>query len=98
MWPRERRAQGIDHPTPKPLELIVNSLHYWSRPEDIIFDPWCGSGTHLVAALRTGHRCIGIDIDERWVRGSIERLEAEDRLSSVMARRDGQGALFDVGK
>lgn len=96
MWPRERRALGIEHPTPKPVELLARSMLYWTRPDDVIFDPFCGSGSHLVAALRCGRRCIGIDIDERWVRDSTEWLESEEKQSSVMAQRTGQGALFGV--
>jgi hypothetical protein len=94
MWPRERRAEGIEHPTPKPVELLAKCLTYWSRPDDVIFDPYCGSGSHLVAALRVGRRCIGVDIDERWVRDSIERLTAEEKSSSVMSLRDGQIPIF----
>ena len=49
----------------------------------------------LVAAIRNGRRAIGVDIDERWVAASIERLEAEDRHSSLGDVKRGQEALFD---
>jgi DNA modification methylase len=94
MWPRERRAEGVDHPTPKPVPLIAHSLEYWSNPEDVILDPWCGGGSHLIGAIRCGRRCIGIDIDERWVLDSIRRCEAEHRNSSVGDERRGQMPIF----
>lgn len=95
MWPRERRKEGIDHPTPKPLQLLLQTTPYWTRETDVVFDPWCGSGTHLVAAIRNGRRAIGVDIDERWVEASINRLRAEDNNTSIGAEIRGQSALFD---
>lgn len=77
IWPHERRAEGIEHPTPKPVKLLARSLQYWTREDEIVIDPFCGSGSHLVAALRTGRRAIGIDIDERWVKEATRRLLAE---------------------
>lgn len=94
MWPRERRAEGIAHPTPKPVALLARSIPYWTRPEDVIIDPFCGSGSHLIAALRTGHRAIGIDNDERWVAESLRRIEEECHESSLGAANAGQEALF----
>jgi site-specific DNA-methyltransferase (adenine-specific) len=40
-----------------------------------VLDPFCGSGTTLIAALETGRKSIGIEIDERWVEVAIRRLE-----------------------
>lgn len=94
MWPRERRQQGIDHPTPKPVALVASSLEYWSRPDEVIIDPFCGSGSHLVAALRVGRRAIGIDIDPQWVNESTARLKAEECDSSLGESKRGQQSLF----
>lgn len=94
LWPRERRAQGIDHPTPKPVELLVQALKYWTDENDVVIDPFCGSGTHLVAALRLGRRAIGVDIDPQWVESSIARLRAEECYLTLGDQRRGQGSLF----
>lgn len=93
-WPRERRQLGIDHPTPKPERLIRNSLKYWAKENDIILDPFCGSGSHGEAALNIGLRYIGIDCDERWVNDTVERLRSLEHHQTVMAKRLGQGGLF----
>lgn len=94
IWPHERRAAGIEHPTPKPVPLVARSLGYWTREDDVVIDPFCGSGSHLVAALRTGRRAIGIDIDPQWVAESVRRLRAEEQHSTLGADKRGQGALF----
>ena len=94
MWPRERRAEGIEHPTPKPVPLLAASLERWSRPGEIVIDPFCGSGSHLVAALRVGRRAIGIDIDPKWVNESTARLKAEECHSSLGESKRGQQSLF----
>ena len=94
LWPRERRELGIDYPTPKPEPLIRNSLKYWTQEGDIVADWFCGSGTHGEAALKLGRRYIGVDIDQRWVDATIERLRAVESYYSVAAARAGQGGLF----
>jgi 16S rRNA G966 N2-methylase RsmD len=94
LWPSQRRAQGIEHPTPKPVELLCNSLKYWTRQDDVVIDPFCGSGTHLIAALRNGRRCIGIDIDPACVAESVARVRCELADSTLAARKAGQLPLL----
>jgi DNA modification methylase len=42
---------------------------------DTVLDPFCGSGTTLIAALDTGRKAIGIEIDERWIGVAVKRIE-----------------------
>ncbi len=46
-----------------PSELAEAAIRDYSKPGDSIFDPFCGSGTTLVAALSQGRRVVGADID-----------------------------------
>lgn len=96
MWPSDREAVGTDHPTPKPLELYLRALEFWTDADDIVIDPFMGSGTTLIAALRLGRRVIGVDIDERWVNETRARIEAEMKGVSLGDLKRGQGALFDI--
>jgi len=69
------------HPTQKPLALLAQLMGRVKG--DTVLDPFCGSGTTLIAALETGRKAIGIEIDERWVDVAVKRLErwhAQGRL------------------
>ena len=50
------------YPTQKPLELLRRIVTVASAPGDLVVDPFCGSGTTLVAALQLGRRAVGIDL------------------------------------
>ena len=74
-------SKGREHPNQKPVPLVVKLLE--KAPAGAVLDPFCGSGTTLIAALETGRKAIGIEIDERWVDVAIKRLErwhAQGRL------------------
>lgn len=65
------------HPAPFPLALPVRAIYSImdERRGGIVIDPYCGSGTTLVAAKILGHHYIGIDISEEYVNYAIRRLE-----------------------
>ena len=64
------------HPTQKPVNLIEWCLSF--APNALtVCDPYMGSGTTLIAAIRTGRRAIGIEIDERHFRTAVERVKRE---------------------
>ena len=69
------RAHG-SYPTQKPLKLLERIIKACSNPGDLVFDPFCGSGTTLVAALSLGREFVGCDINEEAVRITRERLYA----------------------
>lgn len=63
------------HPTQKPLSLMIWVLENYSKPGDTILDPFMGSGTTGVAAIKTGRNFIGIDKDQRYFDIAQRRLE-----------------------
>ncbi len=63
------------HPTEKPLSLILQILA--AVPGDVVFDPFLGSGTTLVAAKQLGRRAIGIEINEEYCEMAVRRLSQE---------------------
>lgn len=87
--PREYKAQ--EHPTQKPLQVIVWSLSQAVQPVSSILDPFMGSGTTLVAAKLRGCRAIGIEANERYCEIAAKRL-AQGVLALVgdSPRTDGE--------
>jgi DNA modification methylase len=63
------------YPTQKPIVLLERLVAAHSREDDLVLDPYCGSGTTLVAAKRLGRRAIGIDASPEAVRIARERLD-----------------------
>ena len=62
------------YPTQKPVKLLRRIIEASSNPDDVVLDPFCGSGTTLVAAHATGRKWIGIDINEDALTIARERL------------------------
>jgi site-specific DNA-methyltransferase (adenine-specific) len=66
-----------DHPTGKPLEMLLSFVERFTDPGDLILDPYCGSGTTLVAAKLLGRRAIGVELEERYCATTVQRLRQE---------------------
>ena len=68
---------GKQHPTQKPIAVMVWAINHAPKDCRIILDPFMGSGTTLVAAKRLGRKAIGIEIEEKYCEIAAQRLEAE---------------------
>jgi len=86
------------HPTQKPLWLMSELILASSNEDDLILDPFCGSGTTCVAAKKLGRRYIGIDISSDYCAIARKRLEAVDTGVPVKEADNGQMALFNGAK
>lgn len=71
-------ASTKHHPAPFPLELATRLVRMFSFTGDTVLDPFCGSGTTMVAALRTGRNSIGVEIDPEYSRMAARYLKAEN--------------------
>jgi hypothetical protein len=80
--------------TSKPVALMVDLVASFSVPGELVWDPFAGGGTTGVAALRTGRRFMGHEINEALAAQAAERLEAEARGLSLPAAKAGQQALW----
>ena len=63
------------HPTVKPVALVADAIKDCSKQGDIVLDPFCGSGTILIAAERTGRKARALEIDPSYVDVAIRRWE-----------------------
>jgi DNA modification methylase len=74
----------LDHPTQKPLVLIETPIRNHLKSGEALYEPFCGSGTALVAAERTGTRAYAMEIDPVYVEVALRRWE---RFSGQEAER-----------
>lgn len=76
---REKWAKGEtpNHPCPKPISLMHRLLRAFTKPGQVILDPFAGSGTTLMAAKNLGRRAVGIEIEERFCEWMALRLAQE---------------------
>lgn len=74
--------ERVGYPTQKPLALLELLVRACCPPDGVVLDPFCGSGTTLVAALNTGRRFIGIDRNPDAVR--IAQSRCADQQSHLM--------------
>jgi DNA modification methylase len=63
------------HQWVKPLSLMERLVKIYTRPGDLVLDPFCGSGRTLQACMNTGRRAFGIDIDSKWVDYCLENIK-----------------------
>lgn len=70
-------ASTKQHPAPFPMELATRLVRMFSFTGDTVLDPFCGSGTTMIAAFRTGRNSIGIEIDPEYCRMAARFLKAE---------------------
>jgi site-specific DNA-methyltransferase (adenine-specific) len=69
MPPRER-----EHPNEKPLMLMESFIHWHTKTNDVVCDPFMGSGSTGVAALKNGRKFIGIELDPKHFDTAVRRI------------------------
>lgn len=62
------------HPTQKPVPALKTLIEAFTQPNDLVFDPFCGSGSTLLAAKITKRRYLGIDLDAKYHEVAVRRL------------------------
>lgn len=80
--------EKFKHPTIKPLNLVERHIKHTTQENDIVLDCFCGSGTTCVACKNTNRRYIGIELNSKWHKVAV------DRLNNVQA--NGQQTLFTM--
>lgn len=74
-----------EHPTEKPVPLMMEMVADFTQAEQLVCDPFMGSGTTGVACARMGRRFVGIEQNERWFELSCRRIEEAYRQPRLFA-------------
>lgn len=76
------QARRVGHPAPFPVELPRRLIELYTYRGDLVLDPFLGSGSTAVAAVRTGRRYVGYDVDPAYVELAERRVAAEQSTLS----------------
>ena len=93
LWQIANRDQDADtvHGTQKPVECMRRPILNNSSPGQAVYEPFCGSGTTIIAAEMTGRACHGIELSPAYVDVAVERWQAETGRNAIL---DGDGRTF----
>jgi site-specific DNA-methyltransferase (adenine-specific) len=81
--------ENTDHPTQKPEKLLAKIILASSREDDLVFDPFNGSGTTTVVAKKLGRRYLGVEIDETFCCLAQKRLDLASVDRTIQGYGDG---------
>lgn len=94
VWQIDRKNQDEEttHGTQKPLECMGRPIANHGNREDVVYEPFAGSGTTLIACERLHRSCVALEIDPRYVDVGVTRWQ---RATGLAATLDGDGRTFD---
>jgi len=82
---RAHSGRVSSHPTEKPVDILRQMIESSSVMGETVYDPFCGSGSTLVAAALEGRDAIGCEIDERYCEIAARRFEKETEQTEMFA-------------
>lgn len=88
VWDFDKPSASREHPTMKPVEMFAYAINNHSRPGHIIYDPFLGSGTTMVAAHQLNRKCYGMEIDPKYCQVIVDRMLRLD--SDLQIKKNGQ--------
>lgn len=89
-------ASRVEHPAPFPVALPQRLIELYTYADDLVVDPFLGSGTTAVAAVRTGRRYAGYDLDPAYVAIARRRVEVEQAAVAARVADPAEAALAEA--
>jgi len=96
VWNFDRPFKSQLHPTTKPLELVTYAIVNSSKAEDIVLDPFLGSGSTLIASEKTGRICYGMELDPKYVDVIVQRYV--DYTGNTEIKKNGKKIIWEQEK
>ena len=90
-------ATRVGHPAPFPVELPERLIHLYTYVDDLVLDPFMGSGTTAVAAVRTGRHYVGYDTDPTYIERAKRRIGDEVVALAVQEERRSRRPVVRLG-
>lgn len=90
------RTRDGRHPTEKPLDLMRELVRDFTKPDDLVCDPFMGSGTTAVACILEGRRFVGIEMMPDYFDIACQRVDWTLNAAGPVARRAGKAATLPV--
>ncbi|MCD2347201.1 site-specific DNA-methyltransferase [Clostridium guangxiense] len=99
VWNFDRPSKSPDHPTMKPVPLIAYPIQNSSMTNCIVFEPFAGSGSTLIACEQTGRICYAVELDEKYCDVIIKRyIETAGEDKVFLIRKGNKTAYKNVIK
>ena len=73
----------------KPVELIRRPIDWHTKPGELIYEPFSGSGTAIIAAEMTGRRCYALELSPAFVDVAVNRWQRFTGQEAVLQRKEG---------
>ena len=90
--PTVKVGEKTEHPTLKPVEVFAIPMRQHTRPGEVCYEPFSGSGSQIIAGETAGRRVYAIEISPQYVDVAVRRWQ---RASGNKARLDGDGRTFE---
>jgi DNA modification methylase len=87
VWNIDRPSRSEEHPTMKPIELCEKAIKNSSNESSLIFEPFTGSGSTMVASHQLKRKCYGIELDPKYCQVIIDRMQKLD--PSLIIKKNG---------
>ena len=85
-----RKNQG-NHPTPKPVSLVIKIFNDMSKDSKLILDLFLGSGTTMLASHQLNRKCYGMELDPKYCQVIIDRMLKLDETLEVKINGEPYG-------
>ena len=93
LWEYPRSKASVGHPTVKPVELWKRAIIDGSRKGDVVYDPFLGSGTSIIATEQLGRKCYGLELDPLYCDVIIKRWENFTEKKAELTKSENEAIL-----